>query len=237
MSPARQQRLLPPSPTPQIIAVPGQKHDEEVRKLEETGYVILGEATFSGDGVATKQQLIEHAKQVGADIVIHSSDLSHTEQGSIPITTYQPGQTYTTLHSGTIYGQGYASYSGTSTTTTPGTLVTDHVPYQRRHYRYLATFWRRTRPPILGATLTSLPDSTRAALQRNTGAYVALVVIDSPAFKANILKGDVIVQFASKPVDSFQEVFDLLPTLAGEKVTAQVIRGTQTLNVDIQLNQ
>ena len=202
------------------------------------GFVILGEAAFVGDAGATEQQMIEQAKKVGAEVVIHTFEYSHSEQGIMPLFSYQPGQTYTTHHSGSVvYGRSYGTYSGTSTATTPGTYHTDYIPYQRQHYDYLASFWRRTRPPIFGVTLNPLPDELRTTLQRNSGAHVVLVVMDSPAFKANILKGDVIVQFAGKVVGSFQEILDLLPSHAGQKVKVLAIRGAQTLDIDVQLNE
>ena len=85
--------------------------------------------------------------------------------------------------------------------------------------------------------MNPLPDELRTTLQRNSGAHVVLVVMDSPAFKANILKGDVIVQFADKVVGSFQEILDLLPSHAGQKVKVLAIRGAQTLDIDVQLNE
>ncbi len=238
MSIARQQRLLPLSSPPQVISVSAQRHRDEGQKLEERGFVILGEAAFVGDAGATEQQMIEQAKKVGAEVVIHTFEYSHSEQGIMPLFSYQPGQTYTTHHSGSVvYGRSYGTYSGTSTATTPGTYHTDYIPYQRQHYDYLASFWRRTRPPIFGVTLNPLPDELRTTLQRNSGAHVVLVVMDSPAFKANILKGDVIVQFADKVVGSFQEILDLLPSHAGQKVKVLAIRGAQTLDIDVQLNE
>ena len=173
MSIARQQRLLPLSSPPQVISVSAQRHRDEGQKLEERGFVILGEAAFVGDAGATEQQMIEQAKKVGAEVVIHTFEYSHSEQGIMPLFSYQPGQTYTTHHSGSVvYGRSYGTYSGTSTATTPGTYHTDYIPYQRQHYDYLASFWRRTRPPIFGVTLNPLPDELRTTLQRTSGAHV-----------------------------------------------------------------
>lgn len=144
-------------------------------------------------------------------MAIWASEYSHTEQGVRPIFTYIPGQTYTTTHYGTttanIYGTGgyaygYGTYSGTSTTTTPDTLDTQYVPYQRRIYNHGASFWRRTKPAVFGAIFSPVPEDLRNTLQRNTGAYVMLVMLDSPAFKANIMRGDVVIQLADKPVSS-----------------------------------
>lgn len=92
------------------------------------------------------------------------------------------------------------------------------------------------KPAIFGAIFGPLPDDLRSTLQRNTGAYVTIVMNDSPAFKANIMRGDVVVELANKPVSSFQEVVDLLPGFAGQQVNVKVFRGSQTLDITVQLN-
>jgi serine protease Do len=239
-----QSRLLPPSSTPQIITTSAEGYAEEARRLEERGYVILGATSFWGFN-PTREQITEQATKVGADMAIWASAYSHTEQGVRPIFTYIPGQTYTTTHYGTetanIYGtggyaSGYGTYSGTSTTTTPGTLDTQYVPYQRRIYNHGASFWRRTKPAVFGAALSPVPEDLRTTLQRNTGAYVMLIMPDSPAFKANIMRGDVVIQLADKPVSSPQELINLLSGFAGQKVSVKVLRGNQTLDIDVQLN-
>ena len=240
-----QRRLLPPSPTPQVVTIPAQAYKDEARRLEERGFVILGSASFWGFN-PTQEQLVRQGQKVGADTAIWASDYSHTEQGARPLFSYQPGQTYTTTQHGTatanVYGtDGYASgsgtYSGYSTTTTPGTVTTQYVPYQRRIYNHGASFWRRTRPGVFGASLAPVPDELRKTLQRNTGAYVSLVRLDSPAFKANILQGDVVIQAGDNSVSTPAEFFDFLMAHAGQRVTLRVLRGEQTLDVEVQLNQ
>lgn len=239
----RRQRLLPPEGEAQIISAPLAKHREEGQRIQERGYAVIGEARFRG-GQPTNQQLIQQAKAVGAEIVLSSGEFSHTEHGVAPIITYQPGTTATTRHSGTVnatsYGRsgptyGSANYSGSSTTTTQGTFDTQYVPYQNQVYEFWASFWRRTKPGVFGVVLNAISDAQREALQRNTGAVIELVMVDSPAFKANLLRGDVVIQMGEKQITSPGELIDLLPSLAGQKVTVRVIRGSQTIDVEVQL--
>ena len=234
---AVQQRLLPHSGEPRIIATSDFRTDG--RHLQEQGYVPIGIAAFSG-GLVGQQQLMWQAKAVSADIVLYSTQFSHTEAGVMALPLYQAGQTYTTQTYGTAnaYGSGgyaYGNYSGTSTTTTPGTFSTQYVPYSRQVYEQGALFWRRMKPGIFGARLAPIPDAMRSTLQRNTGVLVDIVMLDSPAFRANILEGDVIIQFADKPVETVQQFIDLLPSYVGQKVPVRVIRGSQTLDIDVQL--
>jgi hypothetical protein len=236
-----QQRLLPVSGEPRIVASSNMREDG--RRLQEQGYAAIGVAGFRG-GMASQQQLVSQAKRVGAEVVLYNSQFSHTESGVAPVLSYQPGQAYTTQTYGTAnanaygsggYAYGYGTYSGTSTTTTPGTLSTQYVPYSHDLYDQGAVFWRRIKPGILGARLAPIPEAMRSTLQRNTGVLVDIVQLDSPAFRANILDGDVIIQIADKPAETVQQFGDLLPSYVGQKVTLKIIRGSQTLDIDVQL--
>lgn len=236
-----QQGLLPVSGEPRIIASSNMR--EDARRLEEQGYAAIGAAGFRG-GLVGQQQLVWQAKNVGAEVVLYTSQFSHTESGVAPVLSYQPGQTYTTQTYGTAnanaygsggYAYGYGTYSGTSTTTTPGTLSTEYVPYSREVYDHGAVFWRRMKPGIFGARLAPIPETMRSTLQRNTGVLVDIVQIDTPAFRANILDGDVIIQIADKPVETVQQFIGLLPSYVGQKVSVKVIRGGQTLDIEVHL--
>lgn len=240
-----QQRLLPPEPEPRIVLAAPQNYKDEAQRLEENYFVCIGFSGFVG-GNPNQKQLVTQAKKVGADVAIHASEYSYTEQGVRPIFTYQPGQTYHTTHSGTAntsvygsggYASGYGTYSGTSTTTTPGTLRKDYVPYQQPVYQFGASFWRRVKPGIFGAHFSVIPEELRITLQRNIGVYIEKVMINSPAFRANLMKGDVIIQFADKPIATLQELTDLLPSYAGQKVVLKIIRATQTIDIEIRLDQ
>jgi PDZ domain len=236
-----QQRLLPVSGEPRIIVSSNMREDG--RRLQEQGYTAIGVAGFRG-GLAGRQQLVSQAKKVGAEVVLYTSQFSHTESGVAPLLSYQSGQTYTTQTYGTAnanaygsggYAYGYGTYSGTSTTTTPGTFSTQYVPYSRQVYDQGAVFWRRVKPGIFGVHLAPIPEVMRSTLQRNTGVLVDIVQLDTPAFRANILDGDVIIQIANKPVETVQQFIDLLPSYVGQEVSVKVIRGGQTLDIEVQL--
>ena len=238
------QRLLPPERGPQIVTTPFAKHRDEGQRLEERGYVIIGEANFQG-GAPTQQQLLARAKAVGAEVVLFSAEFSHTEQGVAPVFSYQPGTTSTTTQQGTVranafgsggYAYGSGNYSGTATTTTQGTLQTQYVPYQRQIHEYGATFWKRMKTGVLGLRLGPIPDNLKATLERNTGGYVRAVTEGSPAFKANILRGDVLVQIADKSFATVEEFMAILPTYAGQKTVIKILRGSRTLDIEVQLN-
>jgi hypothetical protein len=227
-----------------VIVVSSTDIAVQQRGLLEKGFAPIGHASFRG-GSPTRNKLLEQSKKVGADVVLYSSEYSHTERGVNAVTRYDPGQTYTTTSYGSatanVYGGGYnaygnGSYSGYKTTTTPGTVHTDYVPYERQVHDCWASFWRRTKPGIIGVHLKPIPDELRAKLQRNAGAYVEVVVLDGAAFKANIMRGDVIIQIADKPVSVIPEIQSVLRAHAGEKVPVKLIRDNRTIDLEVQLN-
>ena len=126
---------------PTVLMTDNANHTAESMLNE---YKIIGTASFQGVRHPSQQQALTQARKVGADMVVCSSQYLGSEQGEMPITTYQPGQSYTTTHYGTIYGAGgMMSYSGTSRTTTPGSLNTQFVPYTKHIYGNIAIFLRR----------------------------------------------------------------------------------------------
>jgi hypothetical protein len=238
-------RLLPPSGPPQIENVPLAQIQDETKRFLERGFVRIGVASFSGPA-GTRKQVIEQAVKVGAEIVIIGSEFSHAMQGVRPSLSLQPGQTYTTQERGTMTAntlQGgnnafaYGSYAGSATTTTSPTVQTQYTPYQIPIFSQVASFWRRAKPGIFGASFAPIPEEMRAKLERNTGVSVVAIVEGSPAFKANIIRGDVIIKVANKPVDTVQELMDALLSYAGQKVSLTIIRDTKTLTLEVQLNE
>lgn len=244
MRPDMQQRLLPPSGPPQIETVALAQYQDATVRYMERGFARIGIASFSGPP-GTREQAIEQAQKVGAEFVLIGSEYSRSAQVSIPSLSVQPGQTFTTQEHGNITGntfQGgttaynYGTYSGSATTTTFPTFQTQYTPVDVPIYSQVATFWRRAKPPIFGAQFAPLPEDIRAKLERNTGVLVAAIIEGSPAFRANIIRGDVITQFGDTPIDTVQNLLDATRANAGQRIPVTIIRGTRTLTIEVQLN-
>lgn len=67
-------------------------------------------------------------------------------------------------------------------------LHTNNVTTRRRY------FVRSTRKLKFGLHSIDLPQDLRSSLERNTGVLIDIVFEDTPAFSANILPGDVLVE-------------------------------------------
>jgi serine protease Do len=70
-------------------------------------------------------------------------------------------------------------------------------------------------------------------LPQRDGLLVRGVVADSPAAKAGVERGDLLVGVNGKPLSSVDELFDALE--AGGGLSLDVLRGTEERTVDVPL--
>jgi len=198
--------------------------DKDAYALRENGFGLIGAARFNAsrldDGLA-----IEQAHAVGATVVLVRSKYSHTVTGSIPYTTYAPPIVVRDRHSSSdVY------------VTVPGQYQTNYVPYSEARNDYVALFWGRLKPGPLGIFYGDLDLDVRQQLERNTGAQVDVVVKGSPAFRANLLPGDVIVALRGEPIESAEALTQALSRYAGEDITIDVLRKGEPRRIAVTLN-
>ena len=221
--------------------------ESDTASLIRRGYVYLGASSFEGGrSDVSHAQLKEQAVKVGADVVLSKVAFKGSEQRVVPWTTYNPGTmsmtnsngmvtaTAKNNQGGAVYGN--ANYSGSSLTMTSGTYSTQMVPVTINKYEWGATFWRKATNPILGVHALPLTDELRQRLQRNTGVLVKYVVENSPAFRANILEGDVIMAINDEEATSIDAFPELYRKAAGQTVTISLIRGSEEKQVKVKFN-
>jgi serine protease Do len=67
---------------------------------------------------------------------------------------------------------------------------------------------------------------------------ITLVIPDSPAAKAGVKVGDVVKSFGGQPVKNFGQLVDLIgKKKIGEKVTVEVVRGSETLKINLEIGK
>ena len=190
--------------SPEVGTLPSGSPEIISNRMYTEGFGPIGTSAWEGPGNQGNDEAIEQGKNVGACIVLWKADYSHTRQESIPITTYTPGGTSTSIHSGNVYSGGSTGmYSGTSTTYHPGTASTQYVPYSVNHYNYLAVYWVRIAndPQALMIKMQSPPDSYMRETDSRAGIFVTAVMKDSNAYKANIFPGDIIMTINGQQTD------------------------------------
>ena len=223
------------SVSPSLYATENMPRD--LQAMVENGFALIGYSTFNS-GPVDSNKAMEHAKNLGAAVVIVQSRYTHTVTGSVPWTVQNPDQTVTTMTQGNLYGSGgYSTFSGTSTSTAPGGSTTYQMPYSVDRSDYVATYWVKRKPPALGIIVADLPDTLRQKLQRNRGVVVLAVLKGSPAFAADILKGDVVVGIDGDATNDPRSFLEVAIKYRGKRVTIKIIRDGKPMNIDLTLNK
>ena len=99
---------------------------------------------------------------------------------------------------------------------------------------WLATYYVRFQLPF-GATFRNLRAQERAALGSAGGVAIGAVVAGTPASRANLIAGDLVVKFDGKPFGDRTAFQALLKTCAGHPVTLTIVRSGVTLQRVVRL--
>jgi len=214
----------------------GGNPQEDATRMIENGYVRVGVSSFnSGSGPA--DDAISVARNNGAEFVIYYSKYTRTVSGNIPYTVQNPNQTKTSYGSGNIYGSGgSATYNSTTTTTVPGGYTTYEIPYSVDRHDFLATYWSKNNRIRFGTLVKDLPDDIKQGLERNKGAIVDIVVKNSPAFNADVLKGDILTKMDGQEIFDAKDFLNKLKTKSGERVEIEIIRNGSLRVIQVKLN-
>ena len=103
---------------------------------------------------------------------------------------------------------------------------------------FLATYWAKAKNFIFGAFYDDLSASLEEKLGFQDGVLVKSVVDGSPAKKADIRQGDLILLFNDQIIEDTSTLDDLIKTHAGKEVTLSIwsLDNGETISVSVQLN-
>jgi hypothetical protein len=145
--------------------------------------------------------------------------------------------TTTSTFSGSTYGRGgYGTFQGTGTSTTYGSATT-WVPYSVDRYSQTVGFFRKlTRPPVVGFRLVRPSDEERSRAGTNQVARVSAVMRGTPAFYADILRGDLLLKFGDTQVSDPNGLGPVVQRYAGLEVEMLLMRGSERIAKRLRLN-
>jgi hypothetical protein len=211
----------------------GGNPELDTQRMLEDGFGLIGFSHFNAGNV-NEHEAIWQAKKVKASVILIYSNYTTTVSGTLPL-TLPDTRTTTTSSYGNVYGSGgYANYSGTSYSTTYGTRTT-YMPYSVNRYDYLATYWVKLKDPVFGAHVTDIGDEARKKFGSNKGVMVQAVVKHSPAYMADILKGDIIRAIGEVDMygqSTFQEAIE---KYRGKEVNIIILRDEQELSKSVKM--
>ena len=228
---------------PKIFGSDDFKRDVDV--LASKRYKVLGVASFNGS-YEGEDKVMAQAKRVGATVVLVKAEYTNTLTTNS--TLFLPDNK-TTYHSGsgsanTSYNSAYGGYLGSSTTnathsgtsTTYGTKAVPVTSHQRR-YNQEAIFLAKSNKKVrYGIGMKNLTPELSMEHERNAGALVTGIMEDSPAFYANVLKGDILITIDDTSVINAKQAVELMkntdPNATSSVLT--VIRKGKEKNITIK---
>lgn len=226
--------IVPPDNyEPRVIK--GTDPQAEIERMTEENYKMLGYSSFIGP-LSSVNDPISVAKRVKAEVVITFTNHSHNESGVVPIVTPTTQTSYTTANASAYGSNGtWANAYGNATTTTYGSR-TNYVSYNTSIYSQGAQFWIKAIPPIFGIKVIDLSNEKRREIASNKGVEISIVIKNSPAFDADLMKGDIIKKVDEIELSTAESFYKLLDQIKGQKVKIEGIRDGKPFKKIIQLN-
>lgn len=232
-------KILDQNETPLIYSSNELPRDVKIARSKH--WLVVGYSNFNGPS-GSQDQVIRQAKSIGAGMVLVSSQF--TENRTITTPLFVPNN-QTTYYSGTTNGQIYgsngnsANYNSNTTgsATTYGTTVVPLTTVQSRYDQTAVFFVRLVKKLKFGIATADLTQEQRLKYERNTGALVDIVFEDTPAFKANMLPGDIVIEVDHKVIENpaaFNPAVNESHPVNG-KIPVKILRNgvEKTINVEL----
>jgi hypothetical protein len=210
---------------------------EDAIKLLEQGYFPIGRAKFR-EQLIDGQAALEQAREVGADVVLVKQVHVGTATYSVPVSDWTPDRTIVTNESAQTRDQAtnnVQSFDKQTVTIIEGEYQTRYQAETVDYYDHTAVFWKKTLDPLFGVCVAELDDAQRKSIQSNKGVAVRAVIKRSPAFLADLFRGDILRRFAGKDVLDADEFFGLVAANAGKTVDLEFWRDGQNIQKKVSL--
>lgn len=187
--------------TPELIRTSDM--DADFRKLKSKHFEVIGVSEFNGKPHGEKE-LTDQAIKVGATHVLFYAKFVTAQQLSQPL----------------ILPNGIGGFNTT-------TLSSQQMRYDQKAY-FLA---KRKEAPLVGIYPIDLTIEKKKEIGRNSGIMVWVVYEETPAFYANILPDDIIIEVNGKQIlneDDFS-IFIKSIDIKRDGVVFKIIRGGEKM--------
>ncbi len=200
--------------------------------LTDRWYVPLGVSSFQARTTeelaqwVAEGQVKKQGNAVGADIVLWSDKFLGSAKEMLPRTEAQTS----------IFDTTEDRYGLRSTTMTPVMGSVEMVPVTVKRYDYTAIYLRKAIGYVCGLGYSNLPDSMFPSIRRNPGARITHVIPDTPASKAGMRVGDIVVRVNDHVIDSSATLSSVINGTRGQTDTFIVIRNGAQTALTVALN-
>ena len=198
--------------------VSNHKDDDNISMLEN-GYDMMGTSAFEA-GKVSPELALQHAKTVHADTV-----LVYTKYGAAKTAASR----MQVIKEAAKKGGGEINDKE---------LVTDET-----QYGYFASYWAKLPTPLLGVHIIKLvknaqPEDEDVGTKKveGKGLTILAVIKDSPAAKAGLVRGDVLMKIADNELNKPEELSGLVRKYQGQNVAIEYERAGEKKLAIAQIN-
>lgn len=106
-------------------------------------------------------------------------------------------------------------------------------------YQYYASYWAKLPMPLLGLHVIKLKHKAKdsEAVVTDEGLKILAVIKDSPAFKAGLTRGDVLLSLAGVALEQPQALSQVASKHKGKRVDIVYERNGQAMQTQATLNR
>lgn len=203
---------------------------QDENDLVSNGYLLIGRSLFNA-GDVNKNDALKFGKKIGADIVMLYIQYTNTVNTVTPITLPD----FTDVN--TSYYNSYGGLIGGAKSTIYGSSTT-YIPSSVRRYDYLAIYWKKNpEKPKIGIMFNNLSDEQKQRYKTNKGVTAAFIMNNSPAFKNDILKGDIISKINGKTIYDITSLPEIIESITNKSiVTFDIIRDGKKISKKIKID-
>lgn len=202
-------------PAPDTKMYVSNHKDEDNISMLENGYDMMGTSGF--DGTDTPADLaLQFGKVIKADTV-----LVYSKYGSAK----SPASKLQLIKEAAKRG---------------GEIDAKDLEEPATEYQYYASYWAKLPTPLLGVHLIKLkpmsdPDSDVKPVDEK-GLNIIAVIKESPAEKAGIVKGDVLLKLGDVDLNKPDDLFAAVKRYEGKTVPVELMRDQSNMKVTVALN-
>lgn len=211
--------LLPSTVPPEVVPSTGDM-EKDVEAMWRRGFVPIGQTSFN-TGSSKTGDAVKLAKKLKARYLIVEVELASSQSSSVPLTLPTSNTSYSSGTASAYGSGGYASGTYSGTTTTSGTQTT-YIPVTVNRFDKAAIYFMETPKYGAGIYPRDLTAQEIAQLETRRAIAVRFVRDGSPAYYADLLPGDIIIQVNGLPSD--------------EPNWQAAIRSTEPLKVKVMRN-
>lgn len=208
--------------------------DRDVRQYREHNYVVVGESAFNGVQ-ESPNNAVKKAKEVGATHVIVSSEYTDT-RGRL---AYDYQDYYRTIYVNKVRSVNGKSVRYREAVTVRDTVTVPYTQYYDNFDQWAIYMAKSTRVHKLGLIMRDLAPNERSSLGRNTGAFIDMVLSNSPAFMADIVPQDILVAINGDKVNNTNHAEELIRVLEldGKTIVLTVLKNGEQKDITFEFNE